>query len=280
MNMKKSALALAIAAVAAAPMAQADVTMSGYIGIILGSSDADDAELSFASDDSTLNVSASHEMNSGLTGYGNYRTDFGLSNGGGGDADNIHIGIKGGFGDLRVGEVPDASEYGQVAGDILADIGGEERGISYTGSFGAATVGVNYSPEGDNDRIGAGIKFSVGGFALGVGGANNTGADTTTLSAGASFGFGGASLAVAFKDFDNDRQTIGGKVGYSIGGVSLGLTYEAEAGDVNDGDQKIRFDAGYGLGGGIGLSTRVNVFTADDSSRDLTDYRVMITKSF
>ncbi len=280
MNMKKSALALAIAGIAAAPMAQADVTMSGYIGIILGSSDADGAQLSMASDDSTLNVSASHEMNSGLTGYGNYRTDFGLSNGGGGDADNIHIGIKGGFGDLRIGEVPDASEYGQVAGDILADIGGEERGISYTGSFGAATVGVNFSPEGDNDKIGAGIKFSVGGFALGVGGASA--GDDTRMSAGASFGFGGASIGLAYKDFDNERQTIGGKVGYSVGGVSLGLTYEAEAGDVNDGDSKLRFDAGYGLGGGVGISTRINVFTGGDNSgnADKTDYRVMITKSF
>ncbi|MFK7893735.1 MAG: hypothetical protein AB8B63_23160, partial [Granulosicoccus sp.] len=31
--------------------------------------------------------------------------------------DNVYVGIKGGFGDFRIGEIPLAVEYGQVAND-------------------------------------------------------------------------------------------------------------------------------------------------------------------
>jgi predicted porin len=295
MKMTKTAAALALAGIAAAPMAQAEVTLTGYVGIILGGSDADDVpgtpavldatgaeitpavpasspgDLKFASDDSMLNVAATHEMNNGLTAYGNWRADFGLSNAGPGAGDNIHVGIKGDFGDIRIGEVPDALEYGQVAGDILADIGGEERGISYTGSFGSATVGVNWSPANDSDKIAAGVKFNAGGFGIGLGFADAD--DTTRLSAGASFSFAGASVGVAFKDFDGE-ETISAKAGWGAGDLSLALTYEAQQqGD----DSKIRFDAGYDLGGDMSISTRVNVL---DSDTDLTDYRILFAKSF
>ncbi len=290
MKYTKTAAALALAGFVAMPMAQADVTLTGYLGIGLVGSDADgDAgNLNMFSDDSTINVRASQTLDNGLEGYANYRTDFGLANGGGGDGDNIHLGIKGDFGDIRIGEVPDAIEYGQVANDILSDIGGEERGISYTGTFGSATIGVNVSPEGllagdklggGSDRIGAGIKFSAGGFGIGLG--FGTVGDDSRMSAGATFGLGGASIGVAFKDFDNDRSTISAKGSYSIGKATLALSYEAEAGDVNDGDNKIRFDASYSLGGAMTISTRFNAFTDDsDSSGDVSDYRVLLSKDF
>ena len=295
MKLSKIAVALVVAGAVAAPVAHADVTLTGYVGIILGGSDADPVrdeagaivsepgELAFSSDDSMLNVAASHELNNGLTGYGNWRVDLGLANDGVSSADNIHVGFKGDFGDIRIGEVPDAVEYGQVAGDILSDIGGEERGISYTGSFGSATVGLNWSPIGSlngdkagggNDKIAAGVKFSAGGFGIGLGFANHD--ELTQMSVGATFSFAGASMGVAFKDFDNDKQTISAKASWSAGDLSLGLTYEADQGDVGD-DSKIRFDAGYDLGGDMSVSTRVNVL---DSATDVTDYRVLFAKSF
>lgn len=295
MKLTKIAAAMVVASAAIAPAAQADVTLTGYIGIILGGSDADPVrddtgaitsepgELAFSSDDSMLNVAASHELNNGLTGYGNWRVDLGLANDGTASADNIHVGFKGDFGDIRIGEVPDASEYGQVAGDILADVGGEERGISYTGSFGSATVGLNWSPVGTlngdkagggSDRIAAGVKFNAGGFGVGLG-FGNVG-DATVMSVGATFSLAGASVGLAFKDLDNDKQTISAKAGWSAGDLSLGLTYEADQGDVGD-DSKIRFDAGYALGGDMSISTRVNVL---DSATDVTDYRVLFAKSF
>jgi len=195
MKYTKSAAALALAGVAASPLALADghedsgvtVTLSGQVAIGILGSDADDTpgnsvnigdpiadetsatgfrpatsedveeaaspgDLVVFGDDSTINVKAEGVLDNGLTGYGNYRTDLGLV-GDTATGDNIHVGIKGGFGDLRIGEVPDATGYGQVAGDILgnvdsSDIDGENFGVSYTGNFGGVTFGANWSPEG------------------------------------------------------------------------------------------------------------------------------------
>jgi len=124
------------------------------------------------------------------------------------------------------------------------------------------------------------VKFSAGGFGIGIGAGDDAG--RSELSVGASFALAGASVAVAYKDFDNDRETISANVGYGINGVSLGLTFETEAGDVNDGDNKIRFDAGYDLGNGFNISGRVNAFSDDgnDGGGDLTDYRILFNKSF
>jgi len=312
MKYTKTAAALALAGIAATPLAQAEttVTLSGQVAIGIIGSDADDidainigdpigvdangltifateadvvsaarpGDLLVFGDDSIINVKAESTLNNGLTGYANYRTDLGLV----GDVatgDNIHLGIKGDFGDIRIGEVPDATGYGQKI-DPLADIDGENFGISYTGTFGGATVGLNWSPEGSSDRIAAGVKFSAGGFDVGVGFGDDAGA--SEFSVGAGFSLAGASVTLGFKDFDNDRSTIAASAGYGFGDFSVGLEFEGEAGDVNDGDTLIRFNAGYDMGSGMNLSTRVNVFTddGDDGDGDLTDFRLLLTKAF
>ncbi len=318
MKFTKTAAALALAGIAASPLAQADghegggpvVTLSGYLGIGIVGSDADDivasdaveevldaagvvvveaadaveasepGNLKMFGDDSTINLRASQTLNNGMEGYANYRTDFALS-GDAGKGDNIHLGMKGDFGDIRIGEVPDAIEYGQMAGDIMKDIGGEERGISYTGTFGGATIGLNWSPvgtlNGDNagggsDKIGIGAKFSAGGFGIGVGVGDVN--EATVMSVGASYSISGVSLALAFKD-DDAEQYLSAKAGWSLGAVSMGLTYEGMQ-DVGD-DTKIRFDAGYDLGDGYRISTRVNMLDADT---DVTDYRLLLSADF
>lgn len=294
MKLTKTAAALALAGMAVAPMAQAEVTLTGQVAIGIQGSDAEDevdaagavsspGDLNVFGDDSIINVNATGEMDNGLTGYANYRTDLGLV-GDNAVGDNIHLGFKGDFGDVRIGEVPDAIGYGQVAGDVggnqlSSDIDGENAGISYTGSFGGATVGLNWSPEGSSDRFGAGVKFSAGGFGIGIGA--GTVGDDSRMSVGATFGLGGASVGVAYKDFDNNRETISAKASYGAGKTSFGLTFETEAGDVNDGDTSIRLDAGYDLGASMNLSARVNMFTDDsDGTGDETNYRLLLTKAF
>lgn len=292
MKFRKTAMAVALASMAAAPLAQADVTLSGYIGVIIGGSDFEDpvtgddgpGDLTMSSDDSTLNVAATHTMNSGLTAYGNYRLDSGLT-GSTPAGDNVWVGVKGGFGDIRLGEVPDALEYGQVANDALFDIGGENAGISYTGAFGPVTLGLNWSPQNNSDKTSAGIKFALGGFNIGVGGSDIDG--ETRTSAGASFSFAGASVALALKNVADpagggeDFSTVGAQIGYGIAGVSLGLTFEAFQDGDNDGDSLVRLDAGYDLGGGMNISTRITATTDDDNGdNDLTAYRLLLAKSF
>ncbi len=293
MKFTKTALAVAMVSLVAAPVAQADVTLSGYIGIILGSDDSDETDDKFglASDDSTINVHATHELNNGLTGYGTVRFDGGLTD----DApssDGIKVGVKGGFGDFRMGDVVNPIAFGQMAGDILTDIRDnvyfndvEEQAIGYTGTFGPATVGIMWSPERNRDAIGAGVKFGFGGFKFGFGagtvGDGGASDDLSIASAGASFGFSGVGIGVAYKDFDG-VEAISVKGSYGIGAASLAVTYETLTSDSDvDGDNQIRLDVGYALGGGMDVSTRFNIFSDDsDSAGDVTDYRVMLTKSF
>lgn len=292
MKFRKTAVAVALASMVAAPLAQADVTLSGYIGIILEGSDEDDIDVfdddgafveelrpgdpEFTSDDSSLNIAASAPMFGGLTAYGNYRLDSGLT-GSTPAGDNVWIGFRGGFGDVRIGEVPDATEYGQVANDALFDIGGEDAGISYTGVVGPVTFGANWSPQNNSDRTAVGVKFGAFGFGIGIGVADDDG-DTLT-SVGASFGIAGFSIAGAFKDFDNDFESVGIQIGYGIAGVSLNLTIEDGTGDANDDESIVRFDVGYGLGGGMNVSGRVDSIESA-GVEDVVAYRVLLSKSF
>jgi len=289
MKYTKTAAALALAGIAAAPLAQAEpaVTLSGSVGINLASDDSDatDGKWNFNGDDSTLNIAATDTLSNGWEGYANYRLDSALS-GSGTAGDSIHIGVKGDFGDIRIGEVASALEYGQMAGDILTDIGKTEwdtgessgavdAGVSYTNTFGGTTVGLAWSPGGNQDRLEAGVKFSAAGFGIGLGfGQVDNSATTddteTRMSVGASYAIGGVTVAAALKDFDG-FETIGAKLSGTAGDIGWGLTYEANQ---DTDDDKIRLDASYGLGGGWGVSTRINV------TDPKTDYRLQFSKSF
>ena len=154
-----------------------------------------------------------------------------------------------------------------------------------------------------------GAKFAWNGLSLGVGmqDARNVADDaveadpdavppvlaqlatenqTDNLSASVGFSFAGASVALGYASLGeaapngtDDETAIIANVGYSIAGVSLGLTYDAQQ---ESEDTQLRFDAGYELGGGMRVSTRVNVFTdgAAGGPDDLTDWRIMLGKVF
>lgn len=293
MKLTKTAIAVAIVGIAAAPMmVSADTTLSGIMEIQVQGTDADDvaATTDFAEGDPEVavgdilfNIATNHELNSGLTGYGNMRADFNSrSNEGAAQADSVYIGIKGGFGDFRMGEIPLAVEYGQVANDIF-DVGAEiNGGLSYTGTFGPVGLTANFSPENNSDVIGLGGKFSIGGFGIGVGFEDR--ADAVNMSAGVSFAFAGASIAANFwsQEMDNDdMESVTVKVGYGFGGVSAAVTIAAvERGNLRD-EEAIRLDLAYGLGGGMAVSTRITAASDNNNSaNDLTSWRIQLNKAF
>lgn len=298
MKFTKTAIALAIAGIAAAPMiASADTTLSGAVQLKLQGSDADgDAgDMNIGAGDVILGISASQELNSGLTGYGSLRHDMDqLSNtqsgavnlaGEGvktaGSVDSVYVGIKGGFGDVRMGEIPLAVEYGQVANDIF-DVGGEiNGGLSYTGTFGPVGLVANFSPEPNSDAVGIGAKFGIGGFSIGLGAEDR--AERQNMSAGVTFSAGGASVAAHFwtkETAGDDDESMSVKVGYGFGGVSAALTFSTLEGASGD-KEAIRLDLGYGLGGGMDVSTRITATTDNDASaNDLTEWRLQLAKSF
>ncbi|MFK7893734.1 MAG: hypothetical protein AB8B63_23155 [Granulosicoccus sp.] len=76
MKFTKTALAVAIAGIAAAPMvATADTTLSGLIEINVNGSDIDDpaddtaGDIAVGTGDVIVGIVAEQELNSGLTGY-------------------------------------------------------------------------------------------------------------------------------------------------------------------------------------------------------------------
>ena len=367
MKFQKTAIAAIVAGFAAAPMmASADTVLSGVVQVKFTGMESDDDELqedlNLAAGDVRAAIASEHELNSGLIGYGNLQINIDDLTGEGGitgfgvqddvadpdgsltdedlveldsaatvSSDNVYVGIKGGFGDIRLGEIPLAVEYGQLANDIH-DVGTTvPGGLSYTGTFGVVGFGLNYSPELDSDMIGAGLNFNFAGATIGLGFEER--AERALFAVGASYAIAGFSIAahtwsaedefdpeltinttaedqVDFGGFDfDDQNNIAVQVGYAIAGVNLGLTFSilesdttanvggdadavpAVAPDIVEADSEetiIRFDAGYDLGGGMDISTRIqNKSTALDSDDprvedpdDSLEYRVVLSKTF
>ena len=323
MKLTKTVLAVAIAGIAATPMmASATTTLSGYVGVQFEGSDNDacttsaepdaavnlsdptdpdsdsicrvnsqgeafeEGDARIASNDVNVGVSASQALNSGLTGYGSVRIDVDtLSSGSSFTADNVYVGVKGGFGDLRLGEVANPGEYGQLL-DIINDMGvGIDAGIGYEGSFGGATVGASYSPAPNQDVFGVGAKFAWSGLSIGVGMQNLD--ESTNISAQVGFSYAGASIGIGMNQIEDgftsaagatdDETAIGVKVGYSIAGVGLAVSFQQEQ---ESEDQVIRLDANYDLGGGLDISTRINSNSGATSADDSSDWRILLGKSF
>ncbi len=308
MKFTKTAVAVAIAGIAAAPMiASADTTLSGVVEIALQGTDIDDDELEIGTGDVLFGITSEHEMDSGLTGYGSLRVDLDrLSNQGSvfvengpgedddlnigsvGTADAVYVGIKGGFGDFRMGEIPLAVEYGQVANDIY-DVGSEiSGGMSYTGEFGPVGLVANFSPEGNQDALGLGAKFGIGGFSIGLGGEQRGEDDLVNGAVGVSFAFAGASIAAHFWSQEvaeaagtGDLESASVKIGYGFGGVSAALTVSTLEDDGATDQNAVRLDLGYALGGGTQLSSRITQFNDDNNDdAEFLEYRVMLAKSF
>jgi len=297
MKLTKTVLAVAIAGIAATPMmASATTTLSGAVQLRFSGSDDEtdftnsastpedgfeEGEARITTGDVLIGVNASQALNSGLTGYGSLRIDLDDFSGGTGfSGDNVYIGVKGGFGDLRIGEVANPGEYGQLL-DIVNDMGTTiNQGVGYVGSFGGATIGASFSPAPNQDLFGVGVKFAIGGFSIGAGLQNED--ELNNISAQAGFAFAGASVGLGFAQLEEgfgteDETAISAKVGYSIAGVSLALSFQQEQ---ESEDAVVRLDAGYGLGGGMDVSTRINSFSGADDSADATDWRIQFAKSF
>jgi hypothetical protein len=317
MKFTKTAIAVAIVGIAAAPMmASADTTLSGILEIQVQGTDADDlpstvtqeGDPEVAVGDILFNIATNHETNNGLTAYGNMRADFNSrSNEGAAQADSVYVGLKGGFGDFRMGEIPLSVEYGQVANDIF-DVGSEiNGGLSYTGTFGPVGITANLSPENNQEVVGLGGKFSVGGFGIGIGfesrgagGVEGIAADPangvvgvaatptetfTNAAVGVTYAIAGVSLAAHFWSMENatadDMESVSVKVGYGFGGVSAGLTFATQEMGAAVDNEAIRLDLAYGLGGGMALSTRITAKSDNvNSTNDLTEWRIQLNKAF
>ena len=308
MKLIKTAVAVAIAGIASAPMiASADTTLSGVIEVNIAGDDGegedidatsevegplDDGDPRFAVGDVIVGVVSEQELNGGLTGYGSIRLDLDqLSNEGNNiTTDNVYTGVKGGFGDIRVGEIPLAVEFGQTSNDIF-DVGAEiNGGISYTGSAGPVTLILNWSPDNNQDVAGAGIRFGLGGFAIGIGAEQRGDDEDVNAAVGISGALGGFAITANYWNQENndvggedDLESYTVQVGFGVFGASASVTYAALDADIAD-QEAIRLDLAYDLGGGTTLSGRYTNFDGTAPGNppvdDFNEYRVQLAKSF
>jgi hypothetical protein len=137
--------------------------------------------------------------------------------------------------------------------------------------------------------VGIGAKFNYGGFTIGLGAEDRS--ELMNASVGTSFAFAGASVGLQYWTMEQDGNTddttnIALKLGYGIGDLSLGFTFSQLSADGGDGDEEtvLRLDAGYDLGGGMDISTRINSTSTDAAAgvdpEDVLYWRVMLTKNF
>lgn len=260
--MKKSVLALAVAAALATPLAtQADTILYGSARVSMDYNDEDsfgdsDAYWDIVNNDSRLGVQGVEDLGGGLSAV--YQYEFGVDVTEGGNFESNRpkfVGLKGGFGTVTVGtqETP----YYHVAG--VTDIFNSAKSFGATAWLGGSFNGFSLNP--NSDRAGAGSLtreanslyyttpdfsgFSAEAMLIMNGSLNDSqgysdGIDIWNIAlkysngpffAGASYIqldggniFGAVNNLIYSYDLDMDQWIIG--LGYSSGPFSVGFIYE------------------------------------------------------
>ncbi len=193
--MKKSILAIAVAATMAAPAAMAAPTVYGNIHLSINDIDSND-DLSLDSNTSAIGVKGSEDLGDGLKAI--YKAEWQMDPAGGGSAGasgglksrDQFVGIKGGMGTLKLGTM--STNYKQKGGkvDSLYRTPVEGRGLIHTQSNlhngkainrGRMTHGLQYtSPkmggislvanttfsDDEDETIGVGIRYETKAFMV------------------------------------------------------------------------------------------------------------------
>ncbi len=324
--MKKSLIALAVAGAMTAPIvAQADATLYGGVETRLKFVEDQDANLFV--DKAEMGVKGSSDLEN-LDGVeATYQIEFRLNANGTGDQDALastlgtsstgevqmrkaNVGLHGGFGHVIVGRQKHLTEAAEGYTDIMMSastgyLNSDRIGnaISYVtpkmAGFEAYAQliadGGNSDTEEDVDAWAVGFNYALMGFDLSVGYTEVDGnyRDTTDPVAN----------LIADPDFvDGDSELIVVGVGYSIGDLKLGATYEKEdvgatenelaalAATYSIGDAQLRalysetypdggpndyssyaVQARYALGKKAGVAAEYAVFDPDNSSESSVD---------
>ena len=206
--MNKKLLAAAIAGTLAAPVAIADVAVSGSIRVAVeGASDGTDTSWAVKNSGSRLRFKASEDLGNGQSAYVTY--EFGVDAGKGsiqtGNTSRLtEVGIKGGWGSIAMGSV--WSTVWSMVGTHI-DKSNAFGGQGYQGKY----------------RINHAVRYKTSMGAL------NLGMDAQMLSGGddvdnASIGFGGSmgslKYGLAYRD-DGDNDYTGVGFGTKMGDLSI-----------------------------------------------------------
>ena len=197
MNFKKTAIALAVASVASAPIvASADGSVYASVRIGLQVQDSgDDTEATIRGFGSRFGIRGETDLGNGLTAWGRY--EFGVATEG--DGPNVSrrwavVGLKGDFGNIYLGQAyhtwynhivvgADYPWWGSGYAAQLAYRGRTDESITYAGDFGPVSFGItgvlqadgnggNQDSGGDSENIDEyeiAISFDAGPVRVGFG---------------------------------------------------------------------------------------------------------------
>ncbi len=275
--MKKTLIALSVAALAAPFAATADVavTTSGVVQIKVGGSDADDSELTVSAGDVRWGIAAESALNSGLTGFGSLRLDIDAI-AGNPISDNVLVGVKGDFGSLSMGDVGLAAGGGVKAWDTHDMSPGSEGAIKFAKTIGSLDLSVGFSPAGNDDGMGASIGYSAGNLGLGLG-FGSKGDDEAVVDLGASYAMGAATVSGYFQTQD-EAEVMALQLDYAASDT-VGLTVAMST--KTDVETKLKLAASKDLGSSMSLSGEiVSTASDDDAVDDLMEYSIKLSQSF
>lgn len=215
--MKLKTLAIAIMAATAPLMAQADVTISGDIGVgyMVSRGDKTDATKlstkSFGEWGSEINFDASDKVG-GITYMGHMELDINSIGGNDLRMDEVRVGAKGGFGEIWGGDVDNGCNQLDISADQTwwtgqngaGCKGAGNAGITYKRSMGPATVSVSHNPNSANKHSAIGVSGNIGKFGLSLGYEDGIlgGTDGSNIVLGLKAGFGPVTLYADWNKLD------------------------------------------------------------------------------
>ncbi|MCH8499467.1 MAG: porin [Marinobacter sp.] len=271
--MRKNVLAAAVAATMMAPMAQAislvdteesKVDMYGRLVLAVQTFNDDGADTSeFADLGSRIGFKLNHELGNGLTAYGNVEFRFDANER---EQDNVfndlrnsYVGVKGAFGDVRVGNfdsvyfthVTSVFDIPENEGFVTLDGGATySRGnsIAYSTSFAGLNLAVQAKHQARDDEngaqkvnISAAASYTMDIFTLGVGYHQ----DKDRVDGGEDDEILGASVKAALSDSisvyalaetqrkNRDIYALGATLGYGKGDFYTQVAQEDIRGEEN-----------------------------------------------
>jgi predicted porin len=174
MNFKKTAIALAVAGIATAPIAAqaevADIYASVRVGIwnveqgfedVTETTTDSTSELDVRSFSSRFGVKAETDLGNGMTGFGRYEWDVDFNNDNAEDDISVRqrfVGVKGDFGKILLGQTYH-TYYSFVVGPT--DIPWWHAGYAMLEYRGRTDNAITYASGGDNFNFGVSAYFSV-----------------------------------------------------------------------------------------------------------------------
>ncbi len=280
--MQKKLIALAVAGVLAAPMAaQAAATAEVYGKVrvsagFVGNDDQDatheDSKLSVTSHDSRFGVKGAADLDNGMKATYQFETEVDFDDDDNGIFDsmrNTYVGLKGDFGEVRIGrhDTPykmsrgkldpfgdTHGDYNAIMGDthdaradnVIAYLSPDMSGFMFAGALVTDIADDNLEDTTTSVGIGGTTREQQG---ISLAGMYSSGPLYAAL-AFQSLGESGVQDGTKFADAEATKLTLG----YMVGTTNLMFAYEMDdLGGSNNDQDRMYFSVDHGLGGGTSL---------------------------